>query len=48
LITPTPDAVTMLYLFVPMFGLYLFGVFICRWVPERNPEEERLEEEIAV
>ena len=25
-ITPSPDAVTMLYLFVPMFGLYLLGV----------------------
>ena len=32
-ITPTPDAVTMLYLFVPMFGLYVFGVLVCYYFP---------------
>jgi sec-independent protein translocase protein TatC len=47
-ITPTPDAVTMLYLFVPMFGLFLLGVFICQWVPERQREEENRDDEIAV
>jgi sec-independent protein translocase protein TatC len=46
--TPTPDAVTMLYLFVPMFGLYCLGVFICQWVPERQREEEEPTDEIAV
>ena len=34
-ITPTPDAVTMLYLFVPMFGLYVFGVLVCYYFPPR-------------
>jgi sec-independent protein translocase protein TatC len=33
IITPSPDAVTMLYLFVPMFGLYLIGVGICYFFP---------------
>ncbi len=32
-ITPTPDAVTMMYLFVPMFGLYMVGVAVCYWFP---------------
>ena len=35
IITPTPDAVTMLYLFVPMFGLYVLGVLICYFFPPR-------------
>ena len=34
-ITPTPDVVTMLYLFVPMFGLYVLGVLICYYFPPR-------------
>ena len=34
-ITPTPDAVTMLYLFVPMFGLYVIGVLVCYYFPPR-------------
>lgn len=47
LITPTPDAVTMLYLFVPMFGLYMLGVALCRFFP---PSHEELDDdsEIAV
>jgi sec-independent protein translocase protein TatC len=32
-ITPTPDVVTMLYLFVPMFALYMLGVGICYYFP---------------
>ena len=35
IITPTPDVVTMLYLFVPMFGLYVLGVLICYYFPPR-------------
>ena len=49
LITPTPDAVTMLYLFVPMFGLYVIGVLVCKFFP---PAHERVyhesEEQVAV
>ncbi len=49
-ITPTPDIVTMSYLFVPMFGLYLFGILICYYFPGRlaMPDEELADEEIAV
>jgi len=49
MITPTPDAVTMLYLFVPMFTLYLLGILICRLFPVESDEEEWEEaEEVAV
>ena len=43
IITPTPDAVTMMYLFVPMFGLYLLGAAICTVFPPpvREEGEER-------
>ena len=33
LITPTPDAITMSYLFVPMFGLYMLGIAVCKFFP---------------
>jgi sec-independent protein translocase protein TatC len=39
LITPTPDAVTMLCLFLPMFSLYLLGIWLCRWLPKHEEEE---------
>ena len=44
LITPTPDVVTMMYLFVPMFGLYLIGIAVCHYFP---PEFEAMEAEAA-
>jgi sec-independent protein translocase protein TatC len=38
-ITPTQDVITWGYLFVPMFGLYLVGVAVCRMVePARPPD----------
>ncbi|MCS7021804.1 MAG: twin-arginine translocase subunit TatC [Gemmataceae bacterium] len=49
MITPTPDAVTMLYLFLPLFALYLLGIVICRLYPLESDEEEWEEaEEVAV
>ncbi|HEY1186282.1 MAG TPA: twin-arginine translocase subunit TatC [Gemmata sp.] len=51
LITPTPDVVTMLYLFTPMFGLYLSGILICHLFPGFDPNEDRETEaadEVAV
>ena len=49
LITPTPDAVTMLYLFVPMFGLYMLGVAICKFFPPQHElEDAAAEEQVAV
>ena len=51
LVTPTPDVVTMMYLFVPMFGLYLLGIVFCYYFPGSlsvPDEEETPVEEIAV
>ena len=52
IITPTPDIVTMLYLFVPMFGLYLIGVAVCKFFPPEHEREDlaetKAEEQVAV
>ncbi|MBA4186602.1 MAG: twin-arginine translocase subunit TatC [Planctomycetaceae bacterium] len=50
LLTPTPDAITMLYLFTPMFGLYLVGIVVCYYFPGIPEEAEEAEaaEEVAV
>ncbi|HVL14217.1 MAG TPA: twin-arginine translocase subunit TatC, partial [Gemmata sp.] len=50
LITPTPDIVTMMYLFTPMFGLYMLGIVICHFFPGVIEEDEESEtaEEVAV
>ena len=52
IITPTPDAVTMMYLFIPMFGLYMFGILLCKWMPGTlgmpETEEETGAQEVAV
>ena len=48
-ITPTPDVVTLLYLFVPMFGLYLLGILVCYlFPPPAWTEEEQAEAQVAV
>jgi sec-independent protein translocase protein TatC len=49
-ITPTPDAVTMLYLFIPMFALYMLGILLCKWSPGTlgAPETEDAESDKAV
>ena len=33
LLTPSTDVISMLWLFVPTFGLYMFGVLICYLLP---------------
>ena len=52
IITPTPDAVSMLYLYVPLIGLYFFGIVVCRYMPnpKRDPREDNpsVFEEIGV
>lgn len=50
IITPTPDIVTMGYLFAPMFGLYLVGIAFCHYFPGFDPRDadEPAPEEIAV
>ncbi|AWM38038.1 Sec-independent protein translocase protein TatCy [Gemmata obscuriglobus] len=40
LLTPTPDVITMLYLFVPMFGLYMGGILVCHMFPGFKPDED--------
>jgi sec-independent protein translocase protein TatC len=50
-ITPTPDVVTMMYLFVPMFALYMVGILFCHLFPGFDPnalEEPVPADEIAV
>ena len=48
LITPTPDAVTMLYLFAPMFGLYLVGVAVCYFFPPEHEAAWAADDQVAV
>lgn len=50
IITPTPDIVTMAYLFAPMFGLYLVGIVFCHYFPGFDPRAAADEpaEEVAV
>jgi sec-independent protein translocase protein TatC len=48
-ITPTPDVVTLLYLFVPMMGLYLFGILVCYLFPAPAwGDEQEAEAQVAV
>lgn len=50
LLTPTPDIITMLYMFIPMFGLYLAGIVFCYYFPGivEDAADEIPVEEIAV
>lgn len=48
IITPTPDVVTMLYLFVPMFGLYLVGVAVCYYFPPEHEAAWAADDQVAV
>ena len=51
LVTPTPDVVTMTYLFAPMFALYMLGILFCHLFPGFDPnelEEPEPAEEVAV
>lgn len=49
ILTPTPDAVTLMYLFVPMMGLYLIGILVCYWFPAKSwDEEQEAEAQVAV
>lgn len=47
-VTPTPDALSMLFLWVPMCGLYELGIILCRLSPRPQfadlaPEDEMVE-----
>ena len=43
--TPTPDALTMILLLIPMCGLYELGIFMCWLSPRPTFEESDLPEE---
>ncbi len=49
-VTPTPDIITPLYLFLPMFGLYMGGIAFCYYFPATTAEDVEAEaaEEVAV
>lgn len=44
IITPTPDAVTMLAMLVPLIGLYFLGIYLCQWTgsgrSDRNESDD--------
>ncbi len=42
-ITPTPDAVTMCYMWIPMCLLYEFGIWLCVFSPNRKRNVDELE-----
>jgi sec-independent protein translocase protein TatC len=48
-ITPTPDVVTLLYLYVPMLGLYFVGIGVCYlFPPPAWTDEDQAEAQVAV
>lgn len=48
-ITPTQDPITMMYLFVPMFGLYMLGIAVCHFFPPAHETAwEDEEQQVAV
>ncbi|MEZ6141599.1 MAG: twin-arginine translocase subunit TatC [Zavarzinella sp.] len=47
LLTPSPDIVSMMWLFVPTFSLYLLGILICYYSPPLAFEEDEEEELIG-
>jgi sec-independent protein translocase protein TatC len=52
-IVPSPDAVSMLFLWIPMGGLYELGILLCVWQGEQNTllgwaDEEKSDELVEV
>jgi sec-independent protein translocase protein TatC len=46
-IAATPDAMGMLAISVPLWGLYELGIQLCRWFPRPKPEFEEEDAELA-
>jgi sec-independent protein translocase protein TatC len=44
LMTPTPDMLTMIFMWAPLCGLYFLGIYLCQFSAKRN-EETRLPDE---
>jgi sec-independent protein translocase protein TatC len=44
ILTPTPDPYSMLLMAIPLCGLYVLGILLCKWMPQsRNPFPEAYE-----
>jgi sec-independent protein translocase protein TatC len=41
LITPTPDAITMMAMWVPLMGLYVLGIGLCGWTKRPDAASEQ-------
>ncbi|CAN5588240.1 twin-arginine translocase subunit TatC [soil metagenome] len=48
IILPTPDLLTMMYLYIPMFALYLLGIFLCWYFPADTMSEDDEASQVAV
>jgi sec-independent protein translocase protein TatC len=49
LITPTPDMITMMLLWLPLLGLYILGIYLCKWAATGDKTESSMaDEEVAV
>jgi sec-independent protein translocase protein TatC len=44
LITPTPDAVTMLAMLIPLCGLYFLGIYLCKWSGSGRSRDDDFEQ----
>jgi sec-independent protein translocase protein TatC len=44
IITPSPDALTMLAMWFPLVGLYFFGIVLCKWAGRNDPVDDDVPE----
>jgi sec-independent protein translocase protein TatC len=44
IITPSPDALSMLAMWVPLVALYFFGIVLCKWAGRNDPIDEDVPE----
>ncbi len=44
IITPSPDALSMLLMWLPLVGLYFFGIAMCTWAGRNDPVDEDVPE----
>ncbi|MBX7103106.1 MAG: twin-arginine translocase subunit TatC [Gemmataceae bacterium] len=43
-ITPTPDAITMLAMWLPLMGLYFLGILMCKWASRGDAIDDEVSE----
>jgi len=44
IITPSPDALSMLAMWVPLVALYFLGILLCKWAGRNDPVDEDVPE----